>query len=134
MSGRTTGCCNGISSLTDVFILPPNVCKINTLNCKDAISIVIQAILNLKQSQGSSALSIYNEALGLCTNVTMKDINDALTLGAKRGIFFRVIPTVGAEPTFMIVARMPVFNYQNRLYNRLPCQPNGFWIVADPVQ
>jgi len=129
MSGRSTAssCCPSV--VTDVLVCPPNLCTQSFLNCDDFISIAIQAILNLRGSRGSTALEIFSEALFLCptTTVTQLDIDDALAVGARRGIFFRSISSVGAEPTYMVVARMALFNYQNRIYTRLPCQTDGFW-------
>lgn len=129
MSGTMSTCCQ--SSLTDVAsaFCPPQLCEYAALDCQDGISIAIQAILDLAQPQGSTADDIFTRGLSLCPQVALarSDIDDALSLGARRGIFFRAYAAVGATPTYMVNARMTIFNYKNRKYNRLPCMTNSYW-------
>lgn len=126
MSG-TVSCCTP-SVVTDVNVCPP-LCEYATLNCNDFISISIQAILDLAQTNGSDAQEIFNRALLLCPTqvITQTDIDNALTLGARRGVFHRIVSAIGAIPTFMVNARMALFNYTNRIYNRPPCFRGSFW-------
>lgn len=106
-----------------------NPCTFNALNCADPISVAIQAILNLAQRYGSSAEDILAEALLVCPDyiITQRDIDDALHYGSRRGIFSRVTRHHGDEPTYMVNARMALFNYENRKYTRFPCTTGSFW-------
>ncbi len=128
MSGGSTlsSCCPSV--VTDVVVCP-NPCAAAPLNCQDAISIAIQAILDLAQPNGSSASDIFVQGLAVCpdSGLTQLQIEDALATGARRGIFFRSIAAPQAIPTYMVIARMPLFNYQNKRYNRYPCSRGSFW-------
>lgn len=118
------------SCTNDCTSLCPNPCTTATLNPEDAISVSIQAILNLNQQGGSTADDIFEEARTVVIPervITIEDVDAALAVGAQKGIFFRRIQTVGAEPTYMINSRMTSLNVQNRTYNRWPCQFDSFY-------
>jgi len=131
MSGTMSSCCPSV--VTDVFVCPPQPCQFAPLNCLEPTSIVIQTILDLREPQGSSAQDIFQRASAVCpsTPLTLTDVENVLNAGAKRGVFRRIIPTVGATPTYMILARMALFNYQNRRLNRFPCMFGSFWACGN---
>jgi hypothetical protein len=128
MSGTAATCCPP-SSLVDTYIPCPRACQFATLQCSDLISASIQAILDLGEVKGSTASDILTKIQELCAEtVTLEDVQLALDTGAKRGIFIRVFSSIHDDPTFMIVARMAVFNYKNRAYSRWPCRTGSFWV------
>jgi hypothetical protein len=126
MSGTLSSCCPSV-----VYDVLPcrNPCTFNPLNCTDPISIAIQAILNLRQRYGSSAPDILTESLVICPDyiINQCDVDDALHYGTRRGIFSRIVRHHGDEPTYMVNARMALFNYENRKYARYPCTTGSFW-------
>jgi hypothetical protein len=132
MSGNSVlAYCSG--EVPDSCIPGPPDGTMATLNCNDGISIVIQCILNLAQANGSTAEDIQTESLALCpeTNLTLEEVQYVLAHGCSKGIFSRYYAS-SAIPTFMINARMSLFNYQNRIWNRLPNQPGSFWAQSVP--
>ena len=121
-----TVCCT--SALVDRFPCQ-KPCEVVRLNCSDLFSMIIQAILDLAQPTGSTAEAITAQAAILCPTdpPTLAEVERSLTLGARRGLFRRLIATVGATPTYMVLARMGLFNPLNAPYQRFPCQFNNFW-------
>lgn len=109
---------------------------VHSLNCNDLTSIVIQAILDLKIPAGATTLEIFNYVPLICPNtiVTLADIETTVALGARRGTFSRVVPFVGAEPTFLINAYMARLNVQNAIYSRNPSQGCNFFSCSGPGQ
>lgn len=107
----------------------PNPCTTATLDCSDLLTILIQAILDLAEPNGSSNTSIFERSQVICpdTTITQSDIDTAIATAAKRGILYRRIATSGADPTFLVNGRMAELNVQNKRYNRLPCQYNSFY-------
>lgn len=112
------------------YVTCPDLCTTVTVNTSDAISLSIQAILNLGEASGSTAADIYNNIVNVIdpsTTFTITDIESALSTGTRRGIFFRNIAVLGATPTYMVNANMSLFNVANRKYNRFPCQQDSFY-------
>lgn len=107
----------------------PNPCTTATLDCSDLLTIVIQSILDLAETNGSTSTSIFTQAQVICpdTEITQDDIDTSITTAAKRGIIFRRIDLEGATPTYMVNGRMAELNVQNKRYNRLPCQTNSYY-------
>ncbi len=127
MSGTMSTSCPGPSY--SPVVCPPKLCLFRTLDCQDLFSIVIQAILTLKGTQGSSILDIYAEAQRLCPSMPFTQANfaDGVLIAVKRGILRKIQPTLTSTPTYMVIAQMAMLNYQNRNYTRLPCGKNSFW-------
>jgi hypothetical protein len=103
---------------------------IHSVVCDDLTSVIIQAILNLKGEAGSDAAAILAEIPNVCAGVTatLDEVETALSKGARKGTFRRIIPTVGATPTFMVNAYANLFNPAiNNVYARYPIQCNSFF-------
>ena len=104
------------------------------VDCNDLISVIIQAILNLSQQNGSDAASILVACESICTFVpplTLFEIQTVLQYCARRGILIPVYTNLTSTPTYMINGNMTGRNVQNAKYNRPPCQKiNGFWKPA----
>lgn len=123
--GSTASCCS--YSVTSDTVLCPKPCEYAPMDCSDPTKVIIQSILNLAQRYGSTQSDIQAEAMLLCPEITQVQIEFWLARGVKFGVFRRIVRAVGDEPTYMILARMSQFNYQNRQYNRYPCGPDSFW-------
>ncbi len=105
---------------------PVNCAQVR-VSCSDAISVVIQSILNLAQTHGSLAIDITSESKVICPDITDNAVLTALNTGCSKGIFTRYYATRNVEPTFMVNAYMTNLNYQNCPYNRPPCRPGSFF-------
>jgi len=129
----TSACCATPGTVLDGITVCPQPCEDPLPTCSDVISMCIQAILNLREERGSSALAIYENILLYCSSVTQESIDLALASAARRGILRRIIyPEVTSTPTYMVNALMVSANWQNRLYNRSICG-NGsqsFWACS----
>jgi len=122
-----TGCCIDLDAAADMMGSAALSCQPATLDCTDPFSAVIEAILRLDEPNGSTILEIEPLALSLCPALTAADVAEALTAGAKRGIFRRIIPTADVEPSYMINANMASLNPKNAKYVRPCCQAGGFY-------
>jgi len=102
------------------------------VQCSDAISVAIQAIMNLAQTTGSLASAIITASQALCPDLTSAQILDALSKGSKRGIFLPIYASLDDLPTYMVRTNMAALNYKNLKYSRPPCMniTDTFWVPA----
>lgn len=112
----------------------PIKCDTVLVSCSDALSVVIQAILNIGQANGADATSIADAAAAICGTGTLSDteIAQAIEFGVSRGALFRRIAAEGAEPTYLINGYMFKLNPRNNKYMRFPCFSRVFWATTAP--
>ena len=96
------------------------------VDCGDMYSIIIQAILNLGESIGSSVASITAECKLVCPSVESSLSEDTVATsiqsGIKRGLF-----GLGSESTYMVRSDMVQCNYANTKYYRQPGTVDSFY-------
>lgn len=100
------------------------------MSCTDVMSVIIQAILDLGGTYGSTKAAIFDYLPQLCPDlvITEDSLLVVLNRGAREGSLRRVILTVNAEPTYMVNAYSNLFNpATNSKYSRYPCQSNSFF-------
>jgi len=100
------------------------------MSCSDVTSVVIQAILDLAGTYGSTQTEIFDYLPVLCPDlvITEEELAVVIARAARQGSLRRVILTVDAEPTFMVNAYSNLFNPAvNSKYSRYPCQSNSYF-------
>lgn len=122
-----------MASCEDTCALSDNPCPARCDNvlvsCDDALSVIIQAILDLAQPQGSLATDIAARVNVICGGtITDAQFANALNFGVSRGALFRRIAAEGTEPTFLVNGYMFKLNPQNTKYMRFPCSSTAFWV------
>lgn len=108
------------------------VCQLkNHFSCNDPVTVIIQAILNLKQVYGSNATLIQAECQRLCNYdppISLGETEHLLDRCTKRGILVAIFANPSSEKTYMVNGAMVQANARNIKYNRPPCQmQDGFW-------
>lgn len=121
---NASGCCN----LNLCTFGCPNPCAQVQVSCDNALSVIIQSILNLAQPNGSDELSIFEETLNLCPTMTDIVFQQAIAKGASRGVLYRRFASADTEPTYMINANMFMFNPKNMPLMRFPCAQDSFFV------
>jgi len=93
-------------------------------DCQNLIVSAIDAILTLRTPGGSTASETLDQVSLTCpnlANVTLLEIQQALNVGAKRGIFRRVARSDG-QTAYMVLSAMVQLNGANSRYMRPLCQ------------
>ena len=126
MSSTACFCNSGVNPKANPCPLP---CSKQNFNCSDAISLSVQAILNLAQNSGSIASDIFQIAASLCPHQSLlqSDIDAALLQGAKQGVFIVIFASPTSTPTYMVNSNMVQVNVKNAKYFRPPCQLDSFF-------
>jgi hypothetical protein len=95
------------------------------VDCSDPFTIIIQAIINLGESVGSTQADIEAELPNVCPDVmlTSQEVADWITAGLERGIF-----RWGSRvPTIMVNANMTQVHPGNARYWRCPGIQGSFY-------
>lgn len=120
-----SACCQNTN--TNYIAACPVSCTNATVSCSNALSVVVQAILDLNQTGGSTLAAIQTQSAVICSGIDPAAVASAITTGAKNGVLFRKV-TSGVEPTFMINSNMVAMKPANAQYMRWPCQQNNFFV------
>jgi hypothetical protein len=107
-----------------------NLPCIDNIPCADPTAGVIQVILDLAQTSGSTSQQIFDRLPLVCPSIvlSLSQIETVLKNGTSRGVFFKQVPTIISDPTYLIIANMVKFNVANRVYYRPPCQTDSFYM------
>lgn len=98
-----------------------------TLDCNDPYSMIIQAILNLGGSTGSTADEINQEITTICSvSFSSAELRDNLLKAVRRGLLgYGTSDTT--DPRYMVRSDMVRLNPQNEKYWRAPGCPGSFY-------
>lgn len=116
------GCCGGVSTF-QAPRLPciRGPCDVRNI-CDDLLNAAVQAIINAGNPRGLTADEILNEIMAICSveNIPEENLNQALNIGARRGVLKRTIRE--GLIAFLVSGNMTLLNPKNIDYSRCLCE------------
>ncbi len=119
MSSKCCGCINTFQAPSLPCVRSP--CDARNV-CDDLLNASVQAIITVGNPGGLTADEILNEIMSLCSvgNIPEENLNQALNIGAHRGVLKRTIRD--GLLAFLVSGNMTILNPKNIDYSRCLCE------------